>query len=219
MVLSILYHGSDRDRRGRRINPQMALPMVVRQLNNPVVAGLIVGALLMAVMSSADSALNSSTAIFVKDLFEHQFKWTDNEKRSLLATARFCSLGLGSVAILIAILWSDIIQLLLFTYHVWAPAVILPVIIGAFLKGRSHTVATHVMIAMLTATIAAMLYKGSLSLHANGIVFFPEGWYAMMDKIDTSVFGVTVSLIAFGIARLFIRPDTRTAHGEGNRPR
>ncbi|MBN2447564.1 MAG: sodium:solute symporter family protein, partial [Phycisphaerae bacterium] len=50
------------------IDPQQALPMVVQKLNNPVIGGVIIGALLMAVMSSADSALNSATAIFVKDL-------------------------------------------------------------------------------------------------------------------------------------------------------
>lgn len=188
------------------IDPQQALPMVVQKLNNPVVAGLIVGALLMAVMSSADSALNSSTAIFVKDLFEHQLGWTDNKKRPLLPIARYCTLGLGAAAVCIAILWSDIIQLLLFTYHVWAPAVILPVVVGAVMKERSRSVAPHIMIAMCTATIAAMAYKGVLSLHAGGTPLLPESWYTILEKVDTSVFGVAVSTVTFGIVRLVIKP-------------
>ncbi|MBN1592298.1 MAG: sodium:solute symporter family protein, partial [Candidatus Coatesbacteria bacterium] len=84
------------------IDPQQALPMVVKQLNNPVFGGLIIGALLMAVMSSADSALNSSTAIFVKDLFEHQLGWKDRGDGKMLKLARICSAALGGAAILVA---------------------------------------------------------------------------------------------------------------------
>lgn len=65
--------------------------MVVRDLNNPLVAGVIIGALLSAVMSSADSALNSATTIFVKDLFEHQLKWEGQDDRNTLKLARICS--------------------------------------------------------------------------------------------------------------------------------
>lgn len=189
------------------IDPQQALPMVIQHLNNSVVAGLIVGALLMAVMSSADSALNSSTAIFVKDLFEHQLKWSDTPKRPLLLIARICSLTLGIAAILIAVLWSDIIGLLLFTYHVWAPAVILPVVAGVILKKRSRNYSLHIMITMVVSTISAMVYKGLLGLQAKEISILPDSWYTLMSKIDTSVFGVAVSIVVFGLTLLIISPE------------
>ena len=91
------------------IAPQQALPMVVEQLHSPVIGGLMIGALLMAVMSSADSALNSSTAIFVKDLFEHQLGWEDRGDGRTLRLARICTAALGMTAILVAVLWCDII--------------------------------------------------------------------------------------------------------------
>lgn len=81
------------------IAPQQALPMVIRRMNNPVVGGLIIGALMMAVMSSADSALNSSTAIFVKDLFEHQLGWEDRGDGRMLKLARLCSALLGGATL------------------------------------------------------------------------------------------------------------------------
>ncbi|MBN1575516.1 MAG: sodium:solute symporter family protein [Chitinispirillaceae bacterium] len=190
------------------IDPQQALPMVVRELNNPVVAGVVIGALLMAVMSSADSALNSSTAIFVKDLFEHQLKWKDNKKRPLLTIARFCSFGLGMVAIVIAMLRSDIIDLLLFTYHIWAPAVILPVVLGAILKERSRRISGRIMITMIVATVASMLYQGVMTLHTAGRDLFYAEWYGLMEKVDTAVFGVAVSVVTYGIAVVLIKPAT-----------
>lgn len=188
------------------IDPQQALPMVIKQLNNPVVAGLIVGALLMAVMSSADSALNSSTAIFVKDLFEHQLGWKDTAEKPLLPIARYCTMGLGILAVIIAILWSDIISLLLFTYHVWAPAVIVPVVVGAILKERSRTVAPHIMVSMVTATVFSLCYKGLISLSNDNIIMLPEGIKTIISSVDTSVAGVLVSLLMLGVMMVFMRP-------------
>ncbi len=180
------------------IDPQQALPMVVQQLNNPVIGGLIIGALLMAVMSSADSALNSSTAIFVKDLFEHQLGWHHWADKKKLVVARICSALLGITAILIALLWSDIIGLLLFTYHLWAPAVILPVVVGALYKTRAKELTNIVFVTMLFAIGFSMTYRFVLFLYNKlGFAIFSENTYDFMAQLDTSVFGVTVSCVVF----------------------
>jgi Na+/proline symporter len=182
------------------IEPQQALPMVVKQLNNALVGGLIIGALLMAVMSSADSALNSATAIFVKDLFEHQLGWKDRGDGRTLQLARLCTAALGAAAIVIAILWSDIIGLLLFTYHVWAPAVILPVCVGALTKFRSKTLTRNILITMLSATAATMGYRFLGALYREkSVALFNENVYEFMDKFDPSVFGVLVSCLVFAL--------------------
>ena len=180
------------------IEPQQALPMVVTQLHSPIIGGLMIGALLMAVMSSADSALNSATAIFVKDLFEHQFGWKDHGDGRMLRLARICTAGLGLTAILIAILWSDIIGLLLFTYHVWAPAIILPVVVGALYKKRSPGLTRNILVTMLVATIMTLLYRAMLWAHRT------LGWFPISDaagefmaNFDPAVFGVGISCITF----------------------
>ncbi|MFC1586912.1 sodium:solute symporter [Planctomycetota bacterium] len=173
------------------IEPQQALPKVIEQLNNPVIGGLIIGALLMAVMSSADSALNSATAIFVKDLFEHQFGWKDTGDGRMLRLARFCSAGLGIAAIVIAVLWSDIIGLLLFTYHLWAPAIILPVCVGVLSKKRSSRLTRHIFITMLVASIGTLAYR----------------FTSYTDQFDPAVFGVLLSCVTYIFLRLG-RPRT-----------
>ncbi len=181
------------------IQPQQALPMVVRELNNPLVGGLIMGALLMAVMSSADSALNSSTAIFVKDLFEHQMGWRDDGNGRMLKLARFCSMGIGAIAIAVAVIWPDIIGLLLFTYHLWAPAIIVPVCVGVLLTGRSRWLNRAVLVTMLVATGATFLYRGLLLFKDKlGWELLPPGVYGVIDKVDASVFGVLVAAIVMG---------------------
>jgi len=182
------------------IDPQQALPMVVRQLNNPIIGGLMIGALLMAVMSSADSALNSSTAIFVKDLFEHQLGWKDKGDGRMLRLARICTAGLGVTAILVAVLWSDIIGLLLFTYHVWAPAIILPVTVGAIYKKRSKRLKINIFYTMISATVITLLYRLMMFLHDKyGFALFSERSYEIMNNFDPAVFGVGVSCISFAV--------------------
>ncbi len=170
------------------IEPQQALPMVVTELNNPIVGALIIAALLSAVMSSADSALNSSTAIFVKDLFEHQFGWQDTKDGRALRVARVCSAVLGGFAIVVAVVWSDIIDLLLFTYHVWAPAVILPVCVGVLSTERSPQLTTNIFVTMIVATAATFIYR----LTPYRTVF------------DPAVFGVLVSCVIFFVLRATI---------------
>lgn len=194
---------------------QMALPLVVQALNNSIIAALIIGALLSAVMSSADSALNSSTAIFVKDLFEHQLGWEGGAKRTLLL-ARICSALLGVTAIGIALYRSNIIDLLLFTYWVWAPAIILPVVIGTMTKTRTRLLVRHILITMIAATAGTLAYRfvpGILDLGAAlpggaGESFaamarsgFIETWRAWPDQFDPAVVGVFMSVVVYTVLR------------------
>ena len=166
-------------------DPQQVLPLVVRQLNNAVIGGLIIGALLMAVMSSADSALNSATAIFVKDLFEHQLGWPEDPGGRTLRLARICTAGLGLVSIVIAMLWPDIIGLLLFTYHLWAPAIILPVVVGVFSKERSARLNFEILVSMLSAIGLTLAFS-----------FTP--W---SESMDPAVVGVGASMVVYGLLR------------------
>lgn len=193
------------------IDPQQALPLVVQQLGSPIIGGLMIGALLMAVMSSADSALNSATAIFVKDLFEHQLGWKDKGDGRMLRLARICTAALGLTAIFIAVVWSDIIGLLLFTYHVWAPAVILPVTLGALWKHKSAKLTQNIFITMLAATVLTMLFRLFNYLHESqqwGV--FGERAFGLIQQIDPAVFGVLVSCLVFGVLSIFTRYNDKT---------
>ena len=171
------------------IDPQFALSKVIYNLHNPVIGGVMIAALLSAVMSSADSGLNSATTIFVKDLFEDQLKLSSWNDQKRLKVARYLTVLLGSVSTIVAVIWPNIIDLLLFTYHIWAPGIILPIVIGALSKDRSNQLNTTVSITMVISVIAALLYRGST--------------YA--ETLDPAVFGVGVSIVCFLLIRTFFR--------------
>lgn len=188
------------------IPPQQALPEVVKRLNNPLIGGLMIGALLMAVMSSADSALNSSTAIFVKDLFQHQLGWKDKGDGRILKLSRVCSAALGITSVVIAISWPDIIGLLLLTYTVWAPAVIIPICVGVFTKRKSPWLTRSISVTMIGATAFTLTYRALPVFRDKfGWQILPDYFYAFSEVVDASVFGVTTSAIIFTVMNVYGR--------------
>jgi SSS family solute:Na+ symporter len=168
-----------------QIDPEMALPSTVLNLNSPVVGGLIIAALMSAVMSSADSILNSATAIFVKDLYEEYLSKKRGTTERGLLLARASSLSIGILGIVLALILPNIIDLLLLTYNLWAPGIILPVVVGIFSKNRSQSLNSLIFVTMLVSTGATIVYMTT----AHSKIMQP------------SVFGVLVSAIVFAVGR------------------
>lgn len=170
------------------IDPEMALPRTIIQLNNPVIGGIIIAALMCAVMSSADSILNSATAIFVKDLYE---KYLSNskviQKRGLII-ARFSSVALGLLGISMAIVLPNVIDLLLLTYNLWAPGIILPVLIGVISKNRTLRHNLLIFITMLVSTAATIMYMNT----------------PYTETVQPSVFGLIVSGVMYTAGRIVL---------------
>jgi len=166
------------------IDPQFALSKAIYSLHNPIIGGIMIAALLSAVMSSADSGLNSATTIFVKDLFEDQLKLSAWDDRKRLSIARYLTVILGSISTLIAVIWPNIIDLLLFTYHIWAPGIIVPVVVGAISKNKSSHMNKAIWITMLVSVISTLVYR----------------WSGYSNGLDPAVFGTMVSVISFTVS-------------------
>ncbi len=169
------------------IDPEQALPRTILKLNNPVVGGLIIAALMSAVMSSADSILNSSTAIVVKDFYEEYIAKGNGGVGSGLALARFSSVFLGMLGIVMALVLPNIIDLLLLTYNFWAPGIILPVIVGIFSKEKSDELNRLIFMTMVLSVAATVVYMCT----------------EFKETVQPSIFGVTVSCVVYFLGKCF----------------
>ncbi len=169
------------------IDPEMALPSTILRLNNPYAGGLIIAALMSAVMSSADSILNSSSAIVVKDFYEPLIAASGTDAKKSLFIARTSSAFLGGLGILLALLLPNVIDLLLLTYNLWGPGIILPVIFGVFSKQKSKSLNNIIFVTMLVSTLATIVYMNTE--------------YA--EVIQPSVFGIVLSCITFFMLQAF----------------
>ena len=110
------------------IAAEQAFPTVIKEVLPPVVGGIVLAALLCAVMSSADTCLLSASTILTVDIIK-KFKPTLGEGR-VLALSRWMILLIGAGAMLVAWKLGGVISSLLFAYTVYTSGLILPVLFG-----------------------------------------------------------------------------------------
>jgi SSS family solute:Na+ symporter len=128
------------------IEPDQALPTIVMELMPVGVVGLLVAALLAVVMSTASSYLNSIAVVFTKDIYQ-PFINPDVAPRQRLWMERGLSVVVGCAATIFAITVPSIVDALLYSYSLWAPTIIIP-LLGAVLFGvRSRPAALAAIVA------------------------------------------------------------------------
>jgi len=111
------------------ISPDQALPMLVKTLLPVGLTGLVLASLLAVVMSTADSYLNSSSVIFVKDIYLRFINPECSESKKLWME-RTVNIVIGCAAIAFALTATNIIDSLLMSYALWAPTVLIPFVAG-----------------------------------------------------------------------------------------
>lgn len=168
--------------------PDTVFPRLVADYAPVGVAGLILAALLAAIMSSVDSTLNSASTLIIVDFVQPH--------RPTLETHRLALLGRVCVFVLVALaaIWAPMIDRFpgLFAYLQQTFAYVTPPLVAVFLLGLYTRIGAR-----------AALY-GTLSGHAVSAVAFAgslAGWHAVHFTIVAGLlFAVTV--VACGIWHL-----------------
>ena len=138
------------------IAPDQALPMIISEIFSPLVGGIVLAALLCAVMSSADTTLLSASTILTVDIIGG-FR-SSPDRKNVLPRSRWLIILLGIVALVVALLLQNIISALLFAYTVYTCGVILPVIAG-FFKDRLKVTAAGALAALIGGGAAGIASK------------------------------------------------------------
>lgn len=108
-------------------DPELATPTVIMELLPAGLAGVVVAAYIAAVMSSADSCLIGPVAIFTNDVYKKHLR-PDASERSLVRVARTATLVLGVLAIGIAYLVPNVLDLILYAYTFGAAGIFFPML-------------------------------------------------------------------------------------------
>jgi solute:Na+ symporter, SSS family len=93
--------------------------------------GIVLIALVAIVMSSQESVLNAGAVAFTRDITLRFRSLTDNQS---LLMSRIYTLVVGILAIFFALYAPSIIDGLLIMYSIWAPAILLPLVLGLFIQ-------------------------------------------------------------------------------------
>lgn len=112
------------------IKASLALPYLIDHIIPTGFQGVVVTGLLAAVMSTADSDLNVTSTTLVKDFLKPIFNLSDQKR--MLMLVRITNLLVGGLAIYFALMFSSVVDLVIFIAGFWAPVIIVPLIFGLY---------------------------------------------------------------------------------------
>jgi Na+/proline symporter len=131
-------------------NPDLATPVFLIEYMPGVVAGLLVAAILAAVMSTADSFLNIGAAALVRDLPRAFNRPLANELR----WARWAVPGIALVALLFSRVYADLIALVgTFAFGAFAAALAPALALGLWWRRVTSTAAAASIVTGLTVCV------------------------------------------------------------------
>jgi len=167
----------------------MAVPWVLQNLLNPVFGGIVLAAVLAAIMSTADSLLTAATSHIVKDLWIETFRMDEvKDEKKLLTISRNFTFLIGILSLAIALIVPGIIDALIYSYTMYTAGVFIPVIGGVLWKSATRAGALSSIIGGSIIALLGILTKAN-------IFGFPVEIYAAL-----------VSLAIFVIVSLATRP-------------
>ena len=168
------------------ISASEAFPTVIENVLPIGVSGLVVAALLAAIMSSADTVLLTTSTILSQDIIR-KFSSNMTESQSLLIS-RIGVLVIGALALLVALELDGIISSLFLAYTIFTSGVVIPVIAGFFkdiLKVNS------------VGAMAAIIGGGGTALVINRLDHYDK--LGGIEHLDLVGIGVCIVLL-FGVS-------------------
>lgn len=156
------------------IDPELGLPMLLRNILPVGLMGLMISAYFSAIMSTADSCLMAASGNFTSDILK-KIKLFQSVRASQLST-----LLIGTIAVLLATLMQSVLELMLFSYAFMVSGLLVPVLGVIFIKKNYPN-----------AALTSMILGGSTTL----ILIILE--LELPYKLDANIFGITLSAISY----------------------
>ncbi|MFC2041544.1 sodium:solute symporter [Chloroflexota bacterium] len=139
-----------------QIGAEQAFPTIIKEVLPPFLGGIVLAALLCAVMSSADTTLLSASTILTVDIVGRIKPSLSQGK--ILSLSRWGIVVLGICSLILALVLKGIISALLFAYTVYTAGLILPVIAG-FYKNSLKVTPLGALVAIVGGGSAALISK------------------------------------------------------------
>jgi SSS family solute:Na+ symporter len=150
------------------INPNYAMPYVIKEALPPLLQGIVIAAVISIVMSSADSFLNASSIAFINDILKPLKKEALGVKQEL-RYARMITLFVGTLSVVFALSIESVIDILIYAYNFWAPTILVPLacaILGFYVSTKRFVLGAA---AGIISAIAWNALLGS-PMHIDGLV-------------------------------------------------
>ena len=172
------------------IDPEMGLPLMLRQVLPVGLMGLMMSAYFSAIMSTADSCLMAASGNVTTDILNLK-----STNKNILKVSQVLTLVIGVLALLLASVMEDVLDLMLYSYAFMVSGLFIPVLGALFWGERSAVAAFWAMLVGGSTTLALTVADLSLPL-----------------GLDPNFYGILASAVLFfGLAKLF--PKKESASG------
>jgi SSS family solute:Na+ symporter len=170
------------------VEPEMGLPMLLKDILPIGIKGIIVAAYFSAIMSTADSCLIASSGNIVNDLIERYFMKNSSQK-TLIRVSQVVTFVIGIVTIYIASSFQSVLDIILHAYSFMVAGLFIPTLAAYFMRKQYPP-----------AAMASMFAGGGLTL------FLIFSGVEMPYGLDPSFWGIITSLVVFFGARMIFMP-------------
>lgn len=169
------------------MDPEMGLPLLLRTILPVGLMGVMMSVYFSAILSTADSCLMAASGNVLTDIVSKYFR-NNHEDKKMLRLSQLFTMVLGILAILLASLMGNVLQLMLYSYAFMVSGLFVPLVAAIFFKNTNSNAA---LLAMITGGTTTVL----LTLTVNNLPF----------NLDANLFGIMVSLLSF-IAGNYLLP-------------
>jgi solute:Na+ symporter, SSS family len=160
------------------IDPEMGLPLLLRTVLPVGLMGLMMSAYFSAIMSTADSCLMAASGNVLTDIIGRMVKLPAGNK--MLRLSQALTLIIGILALFLATVMQNVLELMLFSYAFMVSGLFVPVIAAFYSKKPSRI-----------AAFPAMLFGGSTTL-----LLIISDW-KLPFNLDPNIFGISTSAIIY----------------------
>ena len=147
-------------------NTHLVVPILIDQIIPVGLKGVVIIGLLASVMSTADSDLNVASTSIVNDIFKCAL--IDVSNRKILLLARFLTAIIGIFAIVLAMFFSNVVDLVVFIASFWVPIIVVPMLFSAMGRVISRY---EFLFTVLVTMIVLYIWHIHFSAHILRAVF------------------------------------------------
>ncbi|MBM7071671.1 sodium:solute symporter family protein [Shewanella sp. 202IG2-18] len=147
-----------------QLNPHLAandsMPYVVKYAVPVGLKGIVIAGLISVIMSSASSFLNAGAIAFTHDVLPSIIEYDHFNKKRQLRIVRLVSVFLGIGAVIMAMSVQNILDILIYSYSVWAPVLLVQLVAAIYgkpvsVKGFFMCAGVGVIFTVITSVIAS----------------------------------------------------------------
>lgn len=154
---------------GSNIDPEMGLPLLLKQILPVGLMGLLLSAYFSAILSTADSCLIAASGNILTDIIEKITGKLSHHK--ILFYSKILTLLIGVAAIGIALTMEGVLELMLYSYAIMVSGLLIPVLAFLVYKKPNTFAALSAMIAGGTTTIVLSFFESDLPFGLASNIF------------------------------------------------